>query len=271
MPSSCVVFLLALLYLCLSPAIIAQESEYAERNHKKRQIYREQVLPHAGGKIPDTAFETDRLFLNRLQKEGIAVPDGIVPEQRNPQVYQYYSKPMRTVFSIALSSDGRYTPREGRYHYRQVPTVETTYLYPQAVGRQHVLVPPKHALPVYRQLQLHNPLLNQVKLQPKKSELVESGYSPDAHVAPCLSVPNLLDLAPTVGKSRTSPLAGSAKAQSYQNVNLLHGHSPVLPAFKKTSRGSKTYVDSYGTTHLFSEFDELLNKLDLQQSTQKIY
>lgn len=34
MPSSCVVFLMALLYLCLSPAIIAQESEYAERNHK---------------------------------------------------------------------------------------------------------------------------------------------------------------------------------------------------------------------------------------------
>ncbi|KAH8316972.1 hypothetical protein KR074_002397 [Drosophila pseudoananassae] len=252
MPSSCVILLLALLYLCLSPAIIAQHSEYPERNHKKRQIYREQVLPHAGGKIPDTAFETDRLFLNRLQKEGIAVPDGIVPEQRNPQVYQYYSKPMRTVFSIALSSDGRYTPREGRYHYRQVPTVETTYLYPQAVGRQHVLVPPKHALPVYRQLQLHNPLLNQVKLQPRK-------------------MPNLLDLAPTVGKSHSSPLAGSAKAQSYQNVNLLHGHSPVLPAFKKTSRGSKTYVDSYGTTHLFSEFDDLLNKLDLQQSRQKIY
>lgn len=53
---------------------------------KKRQIYREQVLPHAGGKIPDTAFETDRLFLNRLQKEGISVPDGIVPQQRSPQV-----------------------------------------------------------------------------------------------------------------------------------------------------------------------------------------
>lgn len=63
-------------------------------------------------------------------------------------------------------------------------------------------------------------------------------------------VPNFLDLAPTVGKSQTNPLAGSAKAQSYQNVNLLHGHSPLLPAFKKTSRGSKTYVDSYGTTHV---------------------
>lgn len=41
-----------------------------------------------GGKIPDTAFETDRLALNRLQKEGIAVPDGILLEQRSPQVIQ---------------------------------------------------------------------------------------------------------------------------------------------------------------------------------------
>lgn len=65
--------------------------------------------------------------------------------------------------------------------------------------------------------------------------------------------PNFLELAPTVGKSQSHPLAGSAKAQSYQNVNLLHGHSPVLPAFKKTSRGSKTYVDSYGTTHVSRE------------------
>lgn len=53
---------------------------------QKRQLYREQVLPHAGGKIPETAFQTDRLALNRLQKEGIAIPDGVILEQRNPQV-----------------------------------------------------------------------------------------------------------------------------------------------------------------------------------------
>lgn len=53
---------------------------------KKRQIYREQVQPHTGGRIPDSAFETDRLLLNRLQKEGIAVPDGVIFEQRNPKV-----------------------------------------------------------------------------------------------------------------------------------------------------------------------------------------
>ncbi|ALC44495.1 CG32037 [Drosophila busckii] len=238
-----------LLLLTLAAGVFSAEFQSTERHHKKRQIYREQVLPHAGGKIPDTAFETDRLFLNRLQKEGIAVPDGIVPEQRNPQVYQYYNKPMRTVYHIALSSDGRYTPREGRYHYRQVPTIETTYLYPQAVGRAHVLLPPKHALPVYRQLQLHNPLLNQIKFQPKK-------------------MPNLLELAPTVGKSHATSFS-SSKAQSYQNVNLLH--SPPLSAFKKTPGGSKTYLDSYGKTHLFSELDDLLRKLDLNPAAQSLY
>ncbi|KAL7732234.1 hypothetical protein ACLKA6_018473 [Drosophila palustris] len=240
------IVLLSLSYAAFADAD-ADELKNSERHHKKRQIYREQVLPHAGGKIPDTAFETDRLFLNRLQKEGISVPDGIVPQQRSPQVYQYYDKGMRTVYHIALSSDGRFTPREGRYHYRQVPTVETTYLYPQAVGRPYVLVAPKHALPTYRQLQLHNPLLNQVKFQPKK-------------------VPNFLELAPTVGKSHAS---SSSKAQSYQNVNLLHG--PALSAFKKTAGGSKTYVDSYGKTHLYSEFDDLLSKLDLNPAMQKLY
>lgn len=44
------------------------------------------MLPHVGGKVPESAFETDRLALNRLQKEGIAIPDGVLLEQRNPQV-----------------------------------------------------------------------------------------------------------------------------------------------------------------------------------------
>lgn len=53
----------------------------------KRQIYREQVLPEFGGKIPESAFETDRLLLNRLQKEGIAIPDGVILQPRYPRVY----------------------------------------------------------------------------------------------------------------------------------------------------------------------------------------
>lgn len=44
------------------------------------------MLPHAGGRIPDTAFDPDRLFLNQLQKDGIAVPDGRTLQPRLPKV-----------------------------------------------------------------------------------------------------------------------------------------------------------------------------------------
>lgn len=68
------------------------------------------------------------------------------------------------------------------------------------------------------------------------------------------AVPNFLELAPSVlGKSGHAP--SSAKAQSYQNVNLLHG--PALSAFKKTPGGSKTYVDSYGKTHVSAHNNHL--------------
>lgn len=38
-----------------------------------------------GGKIPEDAFRTDRLALNRLNKEGIAVPDGVLLEARHKE------------------------------------------------------------------------------------------------------------------------------------------------------------------------------------------
>ena len=61
----------------------------------KRQIYREQVLPALGGKIPEEAFRTDRLALNRLNKDGITVIDGVLLEARehdkNPD--RFRSKP----------------------------------------------------------------------------------------------------------------------------------------------------------------------------------
>ncbi len=44
------------------------------------------MSPNLGGKIPDSAFHTDRLALNQLQKVGIAIPDGVILEQRNPEV-----------------------------------------------------------------------------------------------------------------------------------------------------------------------------------------
>ncbi|KAL6261406.1 hypothetical protein P5V15_006500 [Pogonomyrmex californicus] len=79
---------------------------------KKRQIFREQVLPALGGKIPEEAFRTDRLALNRLNKEGITVPDGIVLDARH----------------VYLTSDGRYVPPEEQSYYNYPKTVDTTYI-----------------------------------------------------------------------------------------------------------------------------------------------
>ncbi|KAJ6631733.1 hypothetical protein Bhyg_15717 [Pseudolycoriella hygida] len=96
---------------------------------QKRQLYREQVSPNLGGKIPDTAFHTDRLALNQLQKAGIAVPDGVILEQRNPEVYHYSHRTMRPVYKVAATADSRYTPAEGRY--KSKTSFETTYVMPQ--------------------------------------------------------------------------------------------------------------------------------------------
>uniref|UniRef100_A0A1A9UG19 Zasp-like motif domain-containing protein n=1 Tax=Glossina austeni TaxID=7395 RepID=A0A1A9UG19_GLOAU len=140
--SSCTVKLLLIVYLTMG-----DHCANMDRIPKKRQIYREQVLPHAGGRVPDTAFETERLFLNQLQKDGISVPDGVVPEQRNPQVYPFLSRPSRKVFRVALSSDGRFTPEEGRYRYHELPSIETTYLFPQIHGQKMDLTPQTVVLP----------------------------------------------------------------------------------------------------------------------------
>lgn len=60
------------------------------------------MLPALGGKIPEEAFRTDRLALNRLNKEGITVPDGVFldarhvhkhphPNQRMPEIIKVYA------------------------------------------------------------------------------------------------------------------------------------------------------------------------------------
>ncbi|XP_055913470.1 uncharacterized protein LOC129947059 [Eupeodes corollae] len=208
---------------------------------KKRQIYREQVLPHAGGKIPDTAFQTDRLFLNHLQKEGIAIPDGIVLQQRNPQVYPFLNKQSRTVYKVALSSDGRYIPNEGRYFYDSPPSVETTYLVPQIHDypeRPSSSIMP--AYPVYRQLNIQNPLLNQPKLQSKLKHKKKS----------------FLYLSPY---SKTSAL-GSDKLKiikpQTQTLKVLNDPLGILS-------NNHHFNSNYGHAHLFNEFDNLFNDFQL--------
>ncbi|XP_071578468.1 uncharacterized protein, partial [Temnothorax nylanderi] len=95
---------------------------------QKRQIFREQVLPALGGKIPEEAFRTDRLALNRLNKEGITVPDGVVLDARHIHKHPHPNQRMPEIIKVYLTSDGRYVPPEGRPHYNYPKTIDTTYI-----------------------------------------------------------------------------------------------------------------------------------------------
>jgi hypothetical protein len=96
-----------------------------------------------------------RLALNRLQKEGIAIPDGILLEQRLHQVFPHMKKASRPTLQVSLTPDGRFTPTEGKYHHLVPSTVDTTYPVPQ-VWNQQLNLPLMPYLPVYKPLRIPN-------------------------------------------------------------------------------------------------------------------
>lgn len=59
---------------------------------QKRQLFREHLLPHQGGKIPDSAFVPERISLNRLNQNGFYTLDGVVLEQKSPDVHHTAKK-----------------------------------------------------------------------------------------------------------------------------------------------------------------------------------
>lgn len=79
---------------------------------EKRQIFREQVLPALGGKIPEEAFKHDRLALNRLNKEGITIED------RHPRVKNHHQKHSmsKDILKVYVSEDNN------------LKQVDTTYI-----------------------------------------------------------------------------------------------------------------------------------------------
>lgn len=167
---------------------------------------------------------------------------------QNLQVYQYFSKSPRVVFQIALSSDDRYTPAEGRYHHRDTPSIETTYLYPQIHGRLSDASPSKTAYPTYRQLQLHNSQLNQVKFQAKKKSKIFSYTLHKFWPHETLTLHHndflaqYLDITPSLNKGHSN----SFRTQSYQNFNIIN--TPIAPptsAAAVAARGSGSKVDYY--------------------------
>lgn len=97
----------------------------------KRQIFREQVNPHTGGKIPEDAFRADRLALNKLQQAGFSVPDGVALHWRghghntatqhhghgphgHPEGHSHVQDPHATLIKVLQTEDGRYVPPEGQ-------------------------------------------------------------------------------------------------------------------------------------------------------------
>ncbi|XP_055608172.1 uncharacterized protein LOC129755610 [Uranotaenia lowii] len=133
------------LYMMLISIVLSKHHGMAHKI-RKRQLFREQVLPHAGGKIPDSAFHTDRLALNRLQKDGIAVPDGILLEQRHHQVYPHPHRSARPTFLVAQTPDGRYTSPEGEFSHNSIATVDSTYVVPMPLEKHQGFL---HQYPVH--------------------------------------------------------------------------------------------------------------------------
>lgn len=58
------------------------------------------MLPALGGKIPEEAFQTDRLALNRLNKEGITVVDGVLLEARNVDKHPTHVRSMPELIQV---------------------------------------------------------------------------------------------------------------------------------------------------------------------------
>ncbi|XP_025195420.1 uncharacterized protein LOC112594691 [Melanaphis sacchari] len=124
---------------------------------QKRQLFRENVLPYFGGKIPDSAFHADRLALNMLNKEGISIPDGILfearPKESFHQSHRNDPELHNSVVKMIQMPDGRFVPSEGKYEAEN--EVESTYriLIPSNKNNYHL--PKFRPVPETLQLSVH--------------------------------------------------------------------------------------------------------------------
>ncbi|CAK9797789.1 hypothetical protein ANTPLA_LOCUS1341 [Anthophora plagiata] len=160
---------------------------------QKRQIFREQVLPALGGKIPEEAFRTDRLALNRLNKEGITAPDGVVLDARTVHKHAQHVQSMPEVIKVYITSDGRYVPPEGRFHYNHAKAIDTTYVIRAPYKHPKIFYSNKHrdflksqAYTSFRQFMpiippskpgIYKPILTPLVL-PGNANLLEETYIP---------------------------------------------------------------------------------------------
>nr|AWK28265.1 cuticular protein [Nilaparvata lugens] len=136
---------LSVLQICILFLVSGALGIFGEHHRQKRQLFREQVLPHTGGKIPEDAFRSDRLALNRLNKEGIAVPDGVLLEARHHEAHHssHRNDPdiTQSIIRLVQKPDGRYAPPEGNYPFDHL--IESTYIIRPPISAKHSLrLPP---------------------------------------------------------------------------------------------------------------------------------
>lgn len=90
----------------------------------------------------------DRLAANRLNKEGISVPDGILLEQRHREShhneYRHDLDIEKSIVRLKQTPDGRYTPIEGRYPSFE-NEIESTYIIRPPITENYNFI-----LPAYR-------------------------------------------------------------------------------------------------------------------------
>lgn len=140
----------------------------------KRQLYREHLLPQKGGKIPDSAFHVDRLAANRLNKEGISIPDGVLLEQRHHEshfgAYRLDPDIERNIIRIKQTPDGRYTPVEGRYPSFENEIYSTYIIRPPIVDNYNLILPPFAPNFASQSVEIPSKLTHNKELSPKSNQ-----------------------------------------------------------------------------------------------------
>lgn len=148
------------------------QNTFSQLFQTKRQLYREHLLPQKGGKIPDSAFQVDRLAANRLNKEGISIPDGVLLEQRHHESHfgshRFDPDIERSIIRIKQTPDGRFTPVEGRYPVFE-NEIYSTYIIRPPYHNYNLVLPPFAPNFASQSIEIPTKLTHSKELSPKNT------------------------------------------------------------------------------------------------------